>query len=150
MRRESPGCNGISTATFTSKCDRIQPLSTFNRKAINERESLRGHRYRSEHPEAGADRGKACRVDLDPAERNAPISQLVRPIGSLPQTVRILRALSTMQANNDHLVIVRDEYGGTAGIVTIEDLVEELIGDITDEFDAETPEGGDGPLYQLT
>ena len=89
------------------------------------------------------------RVDLDPAERNAPISQLVRPIGSLPQTVRILRALSTMQANNDHLVIVRDEYGGTAGIVTIEDLVEELIGDITDEFDAETPEGGDGSTDEL-
>ena len=87
--------------------------------------------------------------DLDPAERNAPISQLVRPIGSLPQTVRILRALSTMQANNDHLVIVRDEYGGTAGIVTIEDLVEELIGDITDEFDAETPENGDGSTDEL-
>jgi len=73
--------------------------------------------------------------DLDPAERSEPISRLVRPVASLPQTVRILRALSTMQANNDHMVIVRDEYGGTAGIVTIEDLMEELIGDITDEFD---------------
>ncbi len=73
--------------------------------------------------------------DLDPAARQAPISQLVRPVASLPDSLRILRALSAMQATNDHMIIVRDEYGGTAGIVTIEDLVEELIGDITDEFD---------------
>lgn len=74
--------------------------------------------------------------DLDPAQRNAPIGQLVRPIGTLPATVRIIRALSEMQAGNMHMVIVSDEYGGTEGIVTIEDLVEELIGEITDEFDA--------------
>ncbi len=73
--------------------------------------------------------------DLDPSERQTPIAQLCRPIESLPQSVRILRALTFMRANNAHLVIVRDEYGGTAGIVTLEDLVEELIGDITDEFD---------------
>ncbi|MFZ0530672.1 MAG: hemolysin family protein [Propionicimonas sp.] len=76
-------------------------------------------------------------ADLDPAERNAPVSQLVRPVTSLPQSVKILRALTEMRQTNQHLVIVRDEYGGTAGIVTIEDLVEELIGDITDEFDPE-------------
>lgn len=73
--------------------------------------------------------------DLDPAQRQGPISQLVRPVDALPATVKILRALSHMQGNNLHLIIVRDEYGGTAGIVTIEDLIEELIGDITDEFD---------------
>ena len=87
--------------------------------------------------------------DLDPSERQAPISRLVRPVNSLPQTVRILRALSTMQAANDHLVIVRDEYGGTAGIVTIEDLVEELIGDITDEFDIETDGIDVGPVGEV-
>ncbi len=76
-------------------------------------------------------------ADLDSIERNAPVSQLVRPVMSLPQTVKILRALTEMRQNNQHLVIVRDEYGGTAGIVTIEDLVEELIGDISDEFDPE-------------
>jgi putative hemolysin len=76
-------------------------------------------------------------ADLDPAERNAPVSQLVRPVGSLPETVKILRALTEMRQTKQHLIIVRDEYGGTAGIVTIEDLVEELIGDITDEFDPE-------------
>ena len=79
--------------------------------------------------------------DLDPAARQAPVSQLVRPVNALPGTVRILHALSVMQAAGDHMVIVRDEYGGTAGIVTIEDLVEELIGDITDEFDLEIAPG---------
>ena len=76
-------------------------------------------------------------ADLDPSARNAPVSQLVRPVMSLPETVKILRALTEMRHGKQHLVIVRDEYGGTAGIVTIEDLVEELIGDITDEFDPE-------------
>lgn len=81
--------------------------------------------------------------DLDPTERNTPVGQLVRPITSLPGTVKILHALKAMQQGNDHMVIVRDEYGGTAGIVTLEDLVEELIGDITDEFDVVEPVGAD-------
>ena len=76
--------------------------------------------------------------DLDPAARNAPVSQLVRPVVSLPHTMKILRALSEMRSANAHLVIVSDEYGGTAGIVTMEDLVEELVGDISDEFDQPT------------
>ena len=81
---------------------------------------------------------------LDPSRRSVPVSQLVRPVASLPQTVKILRALTEMRQNKQHLVIVRDEYGGTAGIVTIEDLVEELIGDITDEFDPDAaPANGD-------
>lgn len=70
-----------------------------------------------------------------------PVSQLVRPVLSLPQSMRILRALTEMRQHHQHLAIVSDEYGGTAGIVTIEDLIEELIGDITDEFDDERPTG---------
>ena len=77
-------------------------------------------------------------VGLDSVERAAPVRDLVRPVISLPHTMRILRALTEMRQSKAHLAIVRDEYGGTAGIVTIEDLIEELIGDITDEFDDET------------
>ena len=76
-------------------------------------------------------------LGLDSVARAAPVRSLVRPVISLPHTMRILRALTEMRQNKAHLAIVRDEYGGTAGIVTIEDLVEELIGDITDEFDNE-------------
>lgn len=69
------------------------------------------------------------------APRTTAISKLVRPVLSLPETVRVPRALSDMRRAHSHLAIVLDEYGGTAGVVTLEDLVEELIGDITDEYD---------------
>ena len=74
-------------------------------------------------------------MDLDPTTRAAPVRQLVRPVMSLPDTVKLLKALTEMRREGSHLAIVLDEYGGTAGIVTLEDLVEELIGDITDEYD---------------
>ena len=76
---------------------------------------------------------------LDPeiSSRTTPVSEATRPVLSMPDTVRVLRALSEMRRSTSHLAIVLDEYGGTAGIVTLEDLVEELIGDITDEYDIE-------------
>ena len=74
-------------------------------------------------------------MDLDAGERGGQLSSIVRPVLSLPDTVKLLRALSAMRAAKAHMAIVRDEYGGTAGIVTLEDLVEQLIGDITDEYD---------------
>ncbi|MDR2973380.1 MAG: hemolysin family protein [Propionibacteriaceae bacterium] len=74
---------------------------------------------------------------LDPTDRSTPIKRLVRPIMSLPDTVRVLHALTSMRRDGAHMAIVRDEYGGTAGIVTLEDLVEELVGEIQDEYDAE-------------
>ncbi|WP_203566916.1 hemolysin family protein [Aestuariimicrobium ganziense] len=73
--------------------------------------------------------------DLDPQVRQLPVKQLVRPVLSLPETVKVLRALTDMRREGAHLAIVLDEWGGTAGIVTLEDLMEELIGDITDEYD---------------
>ncbi len=74
-------------------------------------------------------------LDPEVSNRSTPVSDLVRPVVSLPDTVRVLRALSDMRRESCHLAIVLDEYGGTAGIVTMEDLVEELVGDITDEYD---------------
>ncbi len=74
-------------------------------------------------------------LDPDLSSRTTPVAEVARPVLSMPDTVRVLRALSDMRRTSSHLAMVLDEYGGTAGIVTMEDLVEELIGDITDEYD---------------
>ncbi len=65
------------------------------------------------------------------------VGDVCRPVKFLPISKMVLSALSEMRKDRAHLAIVVDEYGGTAGIVTLEDLVEELIGDIQDEYDEE-------------
>ena len=74
-------------------------------------------------------------LDPEVSSRSIPVREVARPVLSLPDTVRVLRALTDMRRNSAHMAIVLDEYGGTAGIVTMEDLVEEIVGDITDEYD---------------
>ena len=71
------------------------------------------------------------------AKDSVPVGQIVRPVKFLPISKTVLSALSEMRRERAHLAIVVDDYGGTAGIVTLEDLVEELIGDIRDEYDLE-------------
>jgi putative hemolysin len=65
------------------------------------------------------------------------VGRFVRPAVFVPETKSILVMLKDMQAAHNHLAIVVDEYGGTAGLVTIEDIVEEIIGEVVDEFDRE-------------
>jgi putative hemolysin len=79
---------------------------------------------------------------FDPAvaTRSVRIGDLARDVLMLPDTAKLLPTLTEMRRRSTHLAIVLDEYGGTAGIVTLEDLVEELIGDIKDEYDAEEGE----------
>ena len=76
------------------------------------------------------------------ANPNSKIQDLVRPIMYLPGTKGVLPSLTEMRNQRQHLAIVLDEYGGTDGIVTLEDLVECLIGDIQDEYDTEVSESG--------
>lgn len=79
--------------------------------------------------------------DLMRAERDGredePVSALVRPSHPVPETKPVSELLREMQAQQFHMAIVIDEYGGTAGLVTLEDLIEELVGEIVDEFDTE-------------
>jgi putative hemolysin len=74
-------------------------------------------------------------LDFKSANPNSKLQDLVRPIMFLPGTKGVLPSLTEMRNQRQHLAIVLDEYGGTDGIVTLEDLVECLIGDIHDEYD---------------
>ncbi len=67
--------------------------------------------------------------------RTTKVADVTREVKMLPGTKKVLAALSEMRREGHHLAIVVDEYGGTAGIVTLEDLIEEVIGDIRDEYD---------------
>ncbi|MCF7547805.1 hemolysin family protein [Pseudonocardia sp. WMMC193] len=72
---------------------------------------------------------------------SATLVEVVRPPVFVPDSKRIDELLSDMQRTRNHMAIVVDEYGGTAGLVTIEDILEEIVGDISDEYDtAEVPE----------
>ncbi|HET7174293.1 MAG TPA: hemolysin family protein [Nocardioidaceae bacterium] len=79
---------------------------------------------------------------LDPSVsgRSVRVEDVVRRVLVIPSTRQLLPALTDMRREGAHLAIVADEYGGTAGIVTMEDLVEELVGDIRDEYDVDEPE----------
>jgi putative hemolysin len=68
------------------------------------------------------------------------VGDVARPVKMLPATKAVLPALSEMRREGHHLAIVVDEYGGTAGIVTLEDLIEEVVGEIRDEYDEAEPE----------
>lgn len=86
--------------------------------------------------------------DLMKAEREGhgqdDIRDLARPAYFVPETKRVSLLMREMQKTHTHMAIVVDEYGGTAGLATLEDLLEELVGDIVDEYDVEEP-----PVEQL-
>ncbi len=79
-------------------------------------------------------------LSLGSEEKGPPVSELMRPAVFVPESKNVDQLLREMQRDRTHLAIVVDEYGGTAGIVTMEDLVEEIVGEITDEYDPDTPD----------
>jgi putative hemolysin len=72
---------------------------------------------------------------LDEDRSSESVAAYVRTADYVPDTKDIIPLLSEMQSSHDQMVIVVDEYGGTAGVITIEDIVEEIVGEIEDEFD---------------
>jgi putative hemolysin len=77
-------------------------------------------------------------VLIDSSDDGRPLSDLVRPAVVVPETKRVPELLKQFQRQQTQCAIVVDEYGGTAGLVTIEDLLEEIVGEIRDEYDVES------------
>jgi magnesium and cobalt exporter, CNNM family len=77
-------------------------------------------------------------VLFDAAEDGRPITPLIRPASVVPETKRVPELLKQFQRQQTQCAIVVDEYGGTAGLVTAEDLLEEIVGEIRDEYDVES------------
>ena len=75
--------------------------------------------------------------DSPGAERAETVDQHMRPVAFCPDSKPVDELLAEMQASRNHMVVVVDEFGGSSGLATIEDLVEEIVGEITDEYDAE-------------
>lgn len=95
--------------------------------------------------------GVAYLKDLIDAPTDAPVLEHCREAMFVPQTKRAAALLREMQRTKVHLAVVVDEYGGVGGLVTMEDLIEELVGEIADEYDdeavGETVEDPDGTLH---
>ncbi|UCG32317.1 MAG: HlyC/CorC family transporter [Phycisphaerales bacterium] len=73
------------------------------------------------------------------------IADIMRPVSFIPETKNLRECLQQFQETKVHIAIILDEYGGTAGLITLEDLLEELVGDITDEYEEPEPE----PIVRL-
>lgn len=78
------------------------------------------------------------RAELDDREMDE-VGTLLRPPHFVPETKRVAPLLREMQQHSFHMAVVVDEYGGIAGLVTLEDLIEEIVGEIVDEYDVEDP-----------
>jgi putative hemolysin len=78
-------------------------------------------------------------ASLRDCQHDRPVRELLRPAYFVPETKVVDDLLRELQGQHVHMAIVVDEYGGTAGLVTIEDLLEEIVGEIQDEYDTEEP-----------
>jgi CBS domain containing-hemolysin-like protein len=76
---------------------------------------------------------------LHDGQADKPLTDILRPAQFMPESMRAAECLREMRRRKSHMVIVIDEYGGTSGLVTLEDLLEEIVGEIADEYDSEEP-----------
>ncbi len=88
---------------------------------------------------------KTCCAPGGKTELPASIGELLRPAYFIPEAKKVDELLAEMQSQRIHMAIVVDEYGGVAGLVTLEDIVEEVLGEIQDEYD----QGEEAPYQKL-
>ena len=83
----------------------------------------------------------AAQIHSDPAQAELRrVEDLARGVRYVPESKAVSELLQELQRESTHVAVVIDEYGGTAGLVTLEDLIEEIVGEIVDEYDSERPE----------
>jgi putative hemolysin len=80
------------------------------------------------------------RARLDTSRQDCKARQLVREALFVPETISVQDLLKKFRASRQHIAIVMDEYSGTAGLITLEDILEEIVGEVSDPFDAVQPE----------
>lgn len=73
---------------------------------------------------------------LEAPDLSAPVSEVMRPVSYFPESMPLDEVLLALQRTREHMSVIVDEYGGASGILTAEDLIEEIVGDIEDEYDA--------------
>jgi CBS domain containing-hemolysin-like protein len=76
---------------------------------------------------------------LEKDEENLSIQKIIHPVPFVPESMSVKEIFSLLQKKRHQVAIVLDEFGGTSGLVTLEDILEQIFGDLKDEFDAETP-----------
>jgi CBS domain containing-hemolysin-like protein len=81
-----------------------------------------------------------------PPDPEAPVRSMIREPLFVPETMGVAQLLRRFQAGNVHIAIVLDEYGSTAGLVSVEDVLEQIVGDLADEYDSPTPEAGEDQI----
>ena len=83
---------------------------------------------------------EVLRMMRDPGNDNCTARELARETFFVPEAIPVNELLRQLRARRQHIAIVLDEYGGTAGLVTLEDLMEEIVGEVSDPFDVDEPE----------
>ncbi|MEN9748187.1 MAG: hypothetical protein RLZZ603_879 [Actinomycetota bacterium] len=83
----------------------------------------------------------ASRVAFEAPERlGSAVVSIMRPVAFIPEFIGVDDLLKQMQASHTHIAVIIDEYGGVGGLVTMEDVIEEIVGEISDEYDRELPD----------
>jgi len=136
-RKSSPNGNGQNGKHGKNRTAKSFDKPSMNGTSANEESLTKVATKRHSHPKSNTPQLDLHSVDLS---RPISITKIKRPLLFVPPSMPAMNLLIRMQSTRNHMALVIDEYGGTDGLVTIEDLVEQIVGEIEDEHDdIETP-----------